>query len=313
MTEIVIRPNSTKTAVRVEPEVFAEEARMRSTLFIYVPTLFLLAAFVPPAPGQPIQNLDALLKSHDSKPCQTCHAKTHAEWAGSFHARSIVQSVGSLRAFIASLEKERRAKADKTQMLKCLDCHAPMVNDASEEAVQEIVALVKTAVDEKDQAKKKAAREKLSGLSVNCTGCHTVKATANPMTPPDPKVLYGSKEAAAPHPTQATPVMQSSVFCSQCHALWYAKDGEYLYCTTIFESHQNAYRGTGGTQSCQDCHMKSRGHTFPGAHNQALVKEGLTLAMEAVGYRHLLGGKYVPRAVVTVDVGNQAGHRIPDG
>lgn len=80
---------------------------------------------------------------------------------------------------------------------------------------------------------KKAARDKLSALSVNCTGCHTVKGTGDPLKPADPKVVYGPK--------------------------------------------------------------------------------GLTLGVEAVGYRHLVAGKYVPRAIVTVDVGNQAGHRIPDG
>lgn len=277
-------------------------------VFLSTSTLYISSAGAQMAP-----NLDALIKRYDSSSCKTCHTKIHEEWQNSFHARSIVQSLGSLRAFVASLEKERKIPVDKTQMLKCLDCHAPMINDASEGVIQEIVGLIKSAADEKEEGRKKAARDKLSTLSVNCTGCHTVKATANPMTPPDPKVLYGPKGGTAPHPVQGQPVMQSSVFCSQCHALWYAKDGEYLYCTTIFESHQNAYRGMGGTQSCQDCHMKSRGHTFPGAHNQALVKEGLTLAMEAVGYRHLAEGKYLPRAVVTVDVGNQAGHRIPDG
>jgi hypothetical protein len=59
--------------------------------------------------------------------------------------------------------------------------------------------------------------------------------------------------------------------------------------------------------------MKARGHAIPGAHNEALVKEGLTLSMQAVGYRRLKGTKHLPQAVVTVDVGNQAGHRIPDG
>lgn len=258
--------------------------------------------------------LDALLKQHDSAQCKECHETVHKEWAGSFHARSILQSLGSLRAFVDALEKERKAPTDKTQMLKCLDCHAPMVNDASEGAVKEIVALIKTAADDKDDAKKKAAREKLAGLSVNCTGCHTVKGTGDPLAPPDPETRFGPKGGvSAPHPVKASPVMSSSAFCAQCHALWYAKDGEFLYCTTIFESHQNAYRGMGGTQSCQDCHMKARGHTFPGAHNQALVKEGLSLGLEAIGFRALAAGKYVPRAVVTVDVGNQAGHRIPDG
>jgi mono/diheme cytochrome c family protein len=286
---------------------------MRSTFPIVLMILFVFVVMMGTAQAETYTTLDALIKRYDSNACKACHEQVHKEWAGSFHARSIVQSLGSLRVFVDSLEKERKAPTNKTQMLKCLDCHAPMVNEASESVIQEIVGLIKTAVDDKDEAKKKGAREKLSHLSVNCIGCHTVKGTANPLTPPDPKVLYGPKGGAAPHPVRQVPVMQSSVICSQCHALWYAKDGEYLYCTTIFESHQNAYRGMGGTQSCQDCHMKSRGHTFPGAHNQSLVKEGITLGLEAVGYLQAVGMKFVPQAVVTVDIGNQAGHRIPDG
>lgn len=255
------------------------------------------------------QSLDVLIKQFDSSACQACHTKVHEEWSKSFHGRSILQSLGSLRTYVDALEKERKLPTNKTQMLKCLDCHAPMVNEASEGVIQELVRLIKSATDAKD----KSAREKLSNLSVNCLGCHSTKGTGDPLAQPAPGVIYGSKGGAAPHPVQVSPVMQSSVFCSQCHALWYAKDGEYLYCTTIFESHQNAYKGMGGTQSCQDCHMKSRGHSFPGAHDQSLVKEGLTLSMDAAGYQHLVANKYVPRAVVTVDIGNHAGHRVPDG
>jgi hypothetical protein len=288
---------------------------LRRWLLLGVTPVPLLAAVVlaGATPEAPVGTLDELIQRHDSAPCQACHAEAHEQWRGSFHGRSIIQSLGSLRAFIDATEKERKLPADKTQMLKCLDCHAPMVNEASEGAIEEIVSLVKTAVDEKDEAKKKAARDKLGNLSVNCTGCHAVKGTANAMTPPEPGVLYGLRADGAPHPTKPSPVLGSSVFCSQCHALWQARDGEQLYCTTIFESHQNAYRGMGGTQTCQDCHMKSRGHAFPGAHNQTLVREGITLGVEAVAYRHIVGGKLQPRAIVTVDVGNQAGHRIPDG
>ncbi len=286
---------------------------MRRLLLLLTPAPVLILALLAPAAERPISTLDELIKRHDSALCRECHDRAHEEWRGSYHARSIVQSLGSLRAYVDALEKERKVAPDKTQMLKCLDCHAPMVNEASEGVITEIVGLVKAAVDDKDEARKKAAREKLSALSVNCTGCHSVKGTGNPLAPPAPETMYGPTGAEATHPTVASPVMRSSVMCSQCHALWYGKDGEYLYCTTIFESHQNAYRGMGGTQSCQDCHMKSRGHTFPGAHNQTLVKEGITLGVEAIGYQQIAAGKYVPQAVVTVDVGNQAGHRVPDG
>lgn len=282
-------------------------------LVVVTVVLAALGLLAPDAGAQTAATLAELVKHHDSSSCEPCHDTIHKEWKGSFHARSIVQTLGSLRAYIDAVEKERKLAPDKVQMLKCLDCHAPMVNDASEGAVREIVALVKTATDDRDEARKKAAVAQLAGLSVNCTGCHTVKGTGDPMQPPEPGVSYGPTRAAGPHPTRASPAMGSSVMCSRCHALWYARDGEYLYCTTIFESHQNAYRGAGGTQSCQDCHMKARGHTFPGAHDQALVKQGLSLAMEAVGHRHITAGKLVPRAVVTVDVGNLAGHRVPDG
>ncbi len=286
---------------------------MASLLPILAFIPFLIAFLDVPTEGAEFPTLAELLRQHDAVACQACHADVHSQWSKSFHGRSIVQSLGSLRAFIDSLENERKAPTNKTQMLKCLDCHAPMVNDGSEAAIQEIVGLIKTAVDEKDEAKKKAARDTLSGLSVNCTGCHRVKATADPLRPAAADMLYGPKGGSAPHPVEAIPVMQSSAFCAQCHALWYARDGEYLYCTTIFESHQNAYRGMGGTQSCQDCHMKARGHTFPGAHDQPLVKEGLGLNVEAIGFRQAVGQRLMPVAVVTVDVENRAGHRMPDG
>jgi hypothetical protein len=259
--------------------------------------------------------LDELAKHYDSATCQACHAQVHAQWSKSFHARSIVQSLGSLRVYVDALEKERRMPTDKIQMLKCLDCHAPMVNDASEQAVRDIVGLIKSAVDGTDEARKKVARDKLAALNVNCLGCHRTKATGDPLAPSDPATIYGSKALTTPHPVQVSRVMNSSVMCSQCHALWYAKDGEFLYCTTIFESHQNAYRSAGGIKTCQDCHMKDggRGHTFPGAHDQALVKEGISLGLEAVAYRQAVGPKLIPQAIATVDVGNQAGHRIPDG
>jgi hypothetical protein len=47
-------------------------------------------------------------------------------------------------------------------------------------------------------------------------------------------------------------------------------------------------------------------------HDRAIAAPRL-LGLETVGYGHLMGPKYAPRAIVTIDVGNRAGHRIPDG
>jgi hypothetical protein len=55
-----------------------------------------------------------------------------------------------------------------------------------------------------------------------------------------------------------------------------------------------------------------RGHTFPGAYQLEIVKEGIGLDAQVTGIR-LHPGKWIPTAVVNVGLINRAGHRIPDG
>ena len=112
-----------------------------------------------------------------------------------------------------------------------------------------------------------------------------------------------------------------SSFCMQCHGRYNAPDGETIQCNTLSGSYQNTYVAQGGSQTCQDCHMK-KGHYFPGGHDLDIVKEGLGLQVEIVPYGHLPGTlkkklkeekKWIPSAVVNVFVENKTGHRIPDG
>jgi len=56
----------------------------------------------------------------------------------------------------------------------------------------------------------------------------------------------------------------------------------------------------------------NRGHTFPGAYQLDIAKEGLAFDAQITGIR-LHPGKWIPTAIVTVGLTNKAGHRIPDG
>ena len=91
-------------------------------------------------------------------------------------------------------------------------------------------------------------------------------------------------------------------------------DGDVVICNTLYESYQNAYKANGGTETCQDCHMKknNRGHTFPGAYQLDIVQEGIGLDAQIVGTK-LHPGKWVPAAIANIGLINRAGHRIPDG
>lgn len=80
---------------------------MRSVLRIILALLLFAALGAPSATrlsaaqeGKPeaFPSLDALIKQYDPAQCKECHETTHKEWGQSFHARSVLWSLGSLRA-----------------------------------------------------------------------------------------------------------------------------------------------------------------------------------------------------------------------
>ena len=217
-------------------------------------------------------------------------------------------------------------------MLKCYDCHAPVINYASEELAVEIAGMVITAHKEKDKPSGKKAKEELSKLNVGCVSCHNLKAISVARgLRGDPKkgAIYGptGADSGGAHETIETVDITRSVMCMQCHGKYKAPDGETIQCNTLSGSFQNAYASNGGTETCQDCHMLKNGktgkksHLMPGGHDLDMVKKGLGLKVNFAQYRHLPGKikgvknnkAWVPSAVVTAFVENKAGHRIPDG
>lgn len=205
----------------------------------------------------------------------------------------------------------------REHLMRCMECHAPMLKDASEPLARKVADLIVAAVDEKDEARKTAAKSELAKLNVNCVVCHNTKVIIekNLHGAPKPGVYYGPSGNPSPaHGTERSSVIGAAVFCGQCHGVHTPPDGDFIQCNTLYGSYQDAFRGMGGAETCQDCHMRknNRGHKFPGAYDAGMVREGLGMNVQAMGIK-LTPGKWTPTAYVAVDLVNSAGHRVPDG
>ncbi|NJD57614.1 MAG: hypothetical protein FIA94_14585 [Nitrospirae bacterium] len=285
---------------------------MRTTKFIgyMLVTFFLL---IPVAVRGEINTIDEIEKTYGDKACMTCHEKIHGEWQKSLHSRSVIHSLGGLRNFIVfGLKRDWKKPVNRENLMRCMHCHAPLLEQASDSLAAEVGELVQSAFDGNEGAKKQ-----LSRLNVNCIVCHNTVAEVeiNLRGATKPGVYYGpSGRSSAAHGTEKSKTITSSAFCSRCHWLYTPPDGDTLYCNTLYGSYQDAYKAAGGAAACQDCHMraKGRGHTFPGAYVPEMVKEGIDIDLQATGVR-VQPGKGVPAAIITIGLFNNAGHRIPDG
>lgn len=298
---------------------------VRGGQIIFLSLFTLLLLTYQSAVAKEANSIDELVAMFDSSKCAQCHEEIYKQWQDSWHSKAIVSSLKGMRNFISiGLAQEWNTKLTKIEVLKCLDCHAPAVNFATEELAVQIGNLVVTAFDKKDTAEGKKAKEQLARLTVDCYACHNIKAIAvakGLRGVPETGAVYGPTGAESDgHKTIETVDMSRSVFCMQCHGIYKAPDGEMIQCNTLSGSYQNTYVNLGGSQTCQDCHMK-KGHLFPGGHDLETVKEGLGFQVEITPYRHLPGQipnvknkkAWVPSALVTAFIENKTGHRVPDG
>jgi hypothetical protein len=278
----------------------------------------LLLIVIPLGAGAEYATVDDLAKAYSEASCKGCHAKVHNDWKSSYHSQSIVHSLGGIRNFIVvGLGQEWKQPVSKTHLMRCMSCHAPMLKEATEDLAKQVAGLIVTAVDDKDEAKKTAAKTELAKLNVNCVVCHNtmVSLEKNLVGAPKPGVYYSPAGKASPaHKTEKSPAMSTAFFCGQCHGIHTPPDGDALVCNTLYGSYQDAYRANGGSETCQDCHMKAgnRGHKFPGAYEVDVVRDGIGLDFQAAAIR-LHPGKWIPTVVVNIGLINKAGHRIPDG
>ncbi len=286
---------------------------MRSILMGLL-TLFILVVPVQSLSAKEANTIDELLKMYDESKCKDCHPEQYNQWKESYHAVAITHALNGLKNFFeVGVPKEWNRKLTKTEVLKCLDCHAPVVNYASEKLAVEIADMIIKAAKGDEKAK-----SELSKLNVGCLACHNIKATTPAiglLGEPEPDAIYTSNMIVSPaHRTIPVNTLNKSLFCAQCHGQYFAPDREMIMCNTLSGSYYNAYVPLGGSETCQDCHMKknNRGHRFPGGHDLEIVKEGIGFNAEIWGIRHTVG-QWIPRAIIKVALENRAGHRIPDG
>lgn len=297
----------------------------RAVLFNVLLAIMVLMPALPSS-AEEATTIDELVAMFDDSKCAECHQEIYQEWKGSWHAKAINSSLKGMRNFIAiGLAKEWNKPLSKTEVLKCLDCHAPAVNYASEQLAVEIGNLIVTAFDKKGGAEGKKAADQLAKLNVGCLACHNIKATA--IAPglrgsPEKGVIYGpnGEDGDDFHESVASVELKNSGFCMQCHGIFQSPDGETIQCNTLSGSYRDNYLAAGGSKTCQECHMQ-KGHLFPGGHDLETVKQGLEFDLQVAQYKHLPGqikevkdpGKWVPSAVITAFVTNKTGHRVPDG
>jgi nitrate/TMAO reductase-like tetraheme cytochrome c subunit len=219
---------------------------------------------------------------------------------------------GLMKAFGKSGVKEIK-DIKMEHFAQCFNCHLPhALKDGSDELAQQ---LAKAFVD--------ADAATLKKVGINCIVCHNTKAIVHKWQDGEPEkgVIYGSKEGAhadKAYPTlKKTAIIKEAVMCGQCHGLGPNLEfSQPSQCATAYGSYLHSYIPAGGTETCQDCHMKKdgKGHMMPAYRDPDVAKRAVDVSVDARGYKFLLkAGDSIPTAVITVKITNKAGHRIPDG
>jgi hypothetical protein len=278
------------------------------------------------SPGKEAQTLDELVQQYDASSCKECHPEIFAQWEQSLHAKPMLGPIGrtlaTFQGYVNSrdteLKKSREVAPGTREFLKpCVECHLPQMMDASEGVANEIA---KAIVDGNEEV--------LGKLQITCIVCHNRNAILRKFRDgkPQPNVIYGPK-FAGPHGDKKfttaakSELLGDTVFCAQCHQGPNVQHyDEPMWCTSTFDSHQQFYVPMGGTESCQQCHMKKEGgHRFPPnyqdpAQTSKRLQEWIDLNITAIGYRFKLNAKeLIPMVVINSEVVSRIGHRFPDG
>ena len=250
-----------------------------------------------------VSTLDELVKMFDSSSCKECHKEIYEQWKKSHHARPLA----GFSRVARSLNPAQRALG---RDFPCFKCHYPQIKHTTDGVAKDIIRVI----GEGD-------RSTVNKLNIGCLVCHNEKAIAHGR--PEKGVVYGNKESPDQegHPVKRSPLLKSSLMCGQCHGLGPVLDSPDMpvQCATLYGSYLHAYIASGGTKTCQECHMKNGDHHMPPDFNNradlsARLKESLPMEVQTLGYTFPpSGGKFFPMVVVKTKITSKAGHRIPDG
>lgn len=196
----------------------------------------------------------------------------------------------------------------------CFKCHLPQAAMFAEDSVAVELA---EALIAKDSAK-------VAKLQITCIVCHNTKAIIHKreLGEPEKGVIYATKDNAAHAGGKIvkSAIMKDPVFCGQCHGLGPNLEFDQAFqCANLYGSYLHSYVSSGGTRTCQDCHMKKGDHLIAPNFNDdkqtsELYAGAIDMDVQAYAYEWLRkAATYVPKIVVNTRLTSKAGHRIPDG
>jgi hypothetical protein len=259
-----------------------------------------------------VNSLAELLKMLDSSSCKECHEKIYEQWEKSHHARPLMGLNDQIfikgylvRGPLAVKPGERATRAN----FPCFKCHFPQIEYATDAVAAEIADAV--LKDDKETIRK---------LNISCLVCHNEKAVVHGR--PDKNVIYGNKDLDdhPGQPVKKSPLLKNSLMCGQCHGLGPNLEFETpVQCATLYGSYLHAYIPSGGTETCQQCHMKDGDHYMPPNFNNRAelserLKDALPMQVRTLTYSFQpKEGDVRPMVVVNTKITSKAGHRIPDG
>ncbi len=117
-----------------------------------------------------------------------------------------------------------------------------------------------------------------------------------------------------------SPILKSSILCGQCHGLGPVLEFETpVQCATLYGSYLHAYIPSGGSETCQGCHMPAGSHYMPPNFNDreetsARLRNALPMDVQCLAYAFQpKEERIVSKAVLKIRIASKAGHRIPDG
>jgi hypothetical protein len=259
-----------------------------------------------------VNSLAELVKMFDSLSCKECHEKIYEQWEKSHHARPLMGLNDQI--FITGyLKKGPLAVKPGEKVTKknfpCFKCHFPQIKYATDVVAAEIADAVL-----------KGDKTIVRKLNIGCLVCHNEKAVVHGR--PEKNVIYGNKDIIDhPNaPVKKSPLLKNSLLCGQCHGLGPNLEFDHpVQCATLYGSYLHAYIPSGGTETCQQCHMKDGDHYMPPNFNNRAelserLREALPMQVRTLEYSFQpKEGDVRPMVVVNTKITSKAGHRIPDG
>lgn len=288
----------------------------------------------PPPKAKTIKELAA---RYDSSKCMECHEEAHEQWSNSLHSRSILGTPRTAPTIVTAIDMGLKnfefsgVKEDKDlkveHLMICAKCHLPQLDEATDEVAQEIVTTIRAwqkAQKDGDEEKTEKLQETIASLNIGCMVCHNKVALIHKYADgyPQADTVYGSKDGdhdSEEQPKMAVaPAMSESILCGQCHGQGPNFEFDHpSQCATLYGSYLFSYVAHGGSESCQECHMKKSelGHDIQAYKDEKMIEMAMDFDVEgrSLFWRKNKAEGVVPIGVIDVKMVNKTGHVIPDG